>query len=238
MKVDILGVSFDNISCIEALDRLLKFLNTEDNHLLITPNPEIVMRAQEDNELMEILHKADLVIPDGVGIVIVSKMLKRRVKERVTGFDLIENLFNVIKDTDKTVYMFGADPGVAEKAKLNIEKKFKNLKVVGTHDGYFDEVEEEKIIKEIQSLRPDVLLVGLGCPKQEKWIYKNKHQLPVNISAAVGGIFDVMAGNLKRAPRIFQVLGLEWLHRLFLEPKRIVRMKQLPLFLIRVFKTR
>ena len=238
MKIDILGVPFDNVNPDEALAKLLKFMNIDKNHLLITPNPEIVMQAQADNELMQILHQADLVIPDGVGIVLASRILKRKVRERVTGYDLIQSLFNVIKDTPKTVYILGAKPGVAEKAKRNMEQKYKNLKIVGVHDGYFDEMQEEIIIKEIQDLKPDLLLVGLGCPRQEKWISKNRSRLPVKISAAIGGSIDIMAGTLKRAPKAFRVLGLEWFYRLLQEPQRIVRMKQLPLFIMWVLKNR
>lgn len=237
MKINILGVPFDNVNRKEALDKLLGFLHTDANHLLITPNPEIVMKAQTDNELMEIVQQADLVIPDGIGIVLASRIMKSKIRERVAGCDLILSLFNVIKDTGKTVYILGAKPGVAEKAKMNMEQRYKNLRIVGVHDGYFDEAQEEVIVREIQELKPDILLVGLGCPRQEKWIYRNRHKLPVKISAGIGGSIDIMAGTIKRAPKAFQLLGLEWLHRLLLEPQRIFRVKQLPLFLIQCFKT-
>ncbi|WP_425448321.1 WecB/TagA/CpsF family glycosyltransferase [Dethiothermospora halolimnae] len=238
MKTNILEVPFDNLTKEEALTKLLEFLDSNKNNLLVTPNPEIVMEANGDKELLKILSEADLVVPDGIGIILAGKIMKNKIKERVAGCDLIFSLFDKMKDTDKTVYLLGAEPGVAEIAKSNMEEKYKNLKIVGVHNGYFDEKEEELIIKEIQDLKPDILLVGLGCPKQEKWIYKNKDRLPVKISAGIGGGIDTMAGKVKRAPKIFQKIGLEWLHRLILEPRRIFRVKKIPLFLIRCFKAR
>lgn len=238
MKTNILEVPFDNLTKEEALAKLLEFLDSNKNNLLVTPNPKIVMEANDDKDLLKIINEADLVVPDGIGIVLAGKIMKNRIKERVAGCDLIFSLFDKMKDTDKTVYLLGAEPGVAEIAKSNMEEKYKNLKIVGVHNGYFDEKEEELIIKEIQDLKPDILLVGLGCPKQEKWIYKNKDRLPVKISAGIGGGIDTMAGKVKRAPKIFQKIGLEWLHRLILEPRRIFRVKKIPLFLIRCFKAR
>lgn len=238
MKIDIIGVPFDNLNRKQVLERLLQFLDTDKNHLLITPNPEIVMEAQNDDELMAILQQADLVIPDGIGIVFASRIMKSGIRERVEGCDTILSLFNVIKGTDKTVYLLGAKPGIAEKATLNMEQKYKNLKIIGVHDGYFDENQEESIIREIQDLKPDLLLVGLGCPRQEKWINRNKDILPVKVSAAIGGSIDIMAGEVKRAPKILRLVGFEWFYRLIDQPKRIFRMTKLPLFLIECFKNR
>ncbi|MDZ5253628.1 WecB/TagA/CpsF family glycosyltransferase [Clostridium sp. LIBA-8841] len=236
MKVNILDVPFDNISSIEALERLLSFLKSDKNHLLITPNPEIVMEAQSNKLLFNIINEADLVIPDGIGIVLASKLLKDEIKERVAGCDLIFELFDAIKETDETIYLLGAKPGVAKKAQVLMEEKYKNLKIVGVHDGYFDKEEEQLIIEEIQRLKPSVLLVELGCPRQEEWIYRNKDILPVKISAGIGGSIDIMAGTVKRAPIIFRKLNLEWLHRIILEPSRIFRIKKIPIFLIRVIR--
>ncbi len=238
MKIDILGVPFDNLTRKQALERVLEFLNEDRNHLLVTPNPEIVMAAQSDNCLMDILQKAELVIPDGIGIILASRIMKRNIRERVEGCDLILSLFNIIKDTNKTVYLLGGKPGVAEKAKMNMERRYKNLKIVGIHDGYFNKIQEEEIIREVQDLKPDILLVGLGYPRQEKWINSNKDRLPVKISAGVGGSIDIMAGTVKRAPKALRAVGLEWFYRLLDQPRRITRMKQLPLFLIQSIKKR
>lgn len=238
MKVNILNIPFDNISNKDALNKLLEFLNEEENHLLITPNPEIVMEAQNNELLFNIINEADLVIPDGIGVVLASILLNDRIQERVAGCDLISELFNYIKDTEETVYLLGGKPGVAKKAKSLMEEKYKNINIVGVHHGYFDNAEELLIVNEIKNLKPSILLVGLGCPRQEEWIYKNKDILPVKISAGIGGSIDVMSGNIKRAPMIFRKLNLEWLHRIILEPSRIVRVKKIPLFFLKVIKSK
>lgn len=235
MRTKILNINFDTYTRAEALNKLLEFINTDTNHIVVTPNPEMVMVSRKDKEFEKVLLEADLVVPDGIGIVLASKLNKVKITERVAGCDLFLSLFDKIKDTENTVYLLGAGRGVAERAKINMEKQYKGLKIVGVHDGYFDKNEEQKIIEEIQRLKPDVLLVGLGMAKQEKWIYNHKN-LNVKISAGVGGSIDVMAGEVKRAPDIFIKFGLEWLYRLLCQPKRIFRMMSLPLFVLVVIK--
>jgi len=237
MKTTILGVDVDAVTKKEALGTLLKFLNGDKNHTLFTPNPEFVLLAQDDWEFKDILNTGDLVVPDGVGIVIASKFNEIKIKERVAGCDLVFSLFDAVKGT-RTVYLLGGKPGVAEKAKINMESKFSGLKVVGFHDGYFEAKEERSIIKEIRELSPDILLVGTGFPKQEKWIFKYKNKIPVKLTAGIGGSIDIMAGTVKRAPAVMRALGLEWLWRLLLQPKRILRIYKLPLFIIKVIQNK
>lgn len=231
-KTEILGVFFNAISREQALQKALLYLESLDkNHIIYTPNPEMVMAAQKDKEFLKILNSADLVIPDGIGVVYASWLNKLKLKQRVAGYDLITSIFeNVKKPT--TVYLLGSQKGVCEIAKKNIEAKYKNIKVVGFHHGYFKEQEQILILNEIQSLKPHILLVGLGFPKQEKWIYKNRF-LPVKISAAIGGSIDVMAGTVKRAPVIFQKLGLEWFYRVLKQPSRIKRVAVFPEFILK-----
>ena len=233
MKTEILGVLIDAVTKRQALERLLEFLEGDKNRLLFTPNPEFVLEAQKDREFMEILNKGDLVVPDGIGIVIASRITGANIKSRVTGCDLILSLFGEIKNTGHTVYLFGGKPGVAELAKANMENKYPGLKIAGFSDGYYDKQRERAVIREIQELKPDVLLVFNNFPKQEKWIYHNRNRLPVKITAGLGGSVDVMAGTLKRAPVAFRKVGLEWLWRLIRQPNRIKRMYKLPLFLIK-----
>lgn len=232
----ILDVPFNNVTNTEAVNVLLKFLKEQRCHMVFTPNPEIVMTAQKDKEFMEILKKADLIVPDGIGVVIASKLGKNKLKERVAGYDLVQNLFKNIKDTNNSVYFFGGAPGVAEKAKEEMQKQYKGINIIGTNDGYFDKNKENIIINEIKTLKPDILLVGLGMKKQEEWIYNHKNELPVKICIGTGGCFDVMSKNIKRAPDIFIKLGLEWFYRLLCQPSRFVRMLQLPLFMLFVIK--
>ena len=234
----VLGVPFDAVTMEEAVARAKKLLQEEGQHIICTPNPEIVMEAQKDQELMNILHEADMVVPDGIGVVWASKYSEIRLTERVAGYDLGQNLMAELAATGETFYFFGGAPGVASTAARKMMKKYPGLKVVGVHNGYFDEKEEKRIIQDIKEKSPSILLVGLGAPKQEKWIYDNIRLTGAKVAIGVGGSFDVMAGNVKRAPKIFQKLGLEWFHRLITQPTRWKRMMRLPKFALTVLKTK
>ena len=229
---NILGVNISSVNKKQAVDLLQKFLKKEKNHIVITPNPEIVVKATKDQELLNIINQADLVVADGIGIVIASKVTDKPLEERVPGIELVLDFFDSVTQPI-SVYLFGAKPGVVELAKENIEKKYKCINIIGTSSGYFDKSEEISIVENIRSLKPDVLLVGLGAPKQEKWIYQNK-DLPVKISMGIGGSIDVFAGIVKRAPNIFIKLNIEWLYRILKQPKRILRMGALPVFVLKV----
>lgn len=233
-KVDILGVPFVNVSPAQAVEEICSQLNGEGKSMVFTPNPEMVMLAQKDSEFNEILNKSYMNIPDGIGIIYASKIKGKPIKERVAGYDTVQAVFERIKATDKTVYLFGGAPGVTDSARTEMEKAHKGLKIVGCANGYFDEAREREIIDEINQKQPDLLLVGIGFPKQEKWIYKNISNLNVKVAIGVGGSFDVMSGRVKRAPDIFIKFGLEWFHRLITQPSRFIRMLQLPLFMLKV----
>jgi N-acetylglucosaminyldiphosphoundecaprenol N-acetyl-beta-D-mannosaminyltransferase len=234
----VLNVPFDAVTMKEAIARVKILLNTEGQYFICTPNPEIVMEAQKNQELMSILREADMVVPDGIGVVWASKYSSIRLKERVAGYDLTQNLFSELAGTDQTFYFFGGAPGVAAEAARRMTRKYPGLKIVGIHNGYFDGKEEKKIIHDIKKLSPSILLVGLGAPKQEKWIYENMRLFGARVSIGVGGSFDVMAGNVKRAPKLFQKLGLEWFYRLITQPTRWRRMMRLPIFAFTVLKMR
>ncbi len=235
-QTHILGVPFDALTMREARQRAAALLQEEGQHYICTPNPEIVMEAQQDAELMGILKGADLVVPDGIGVVWASKYSEIRLTERVAGYDLVQGLMEDLQATDATFYFFGGAPGVASAAARKMKRKYPALKIVGGHNGYFDEKEEKRIIRNIKNLSPSILLVGLGAPKQEKWIYDNLRLTGAKLAIGVGGSFDVMAGNTKRAPKLFQKLGLEWFYRLITQPTRWRRMLRLPKFALKVLK--
>ena len=237
-QIHVLGVPFDALDMEGAVQKALGFLQDGKKHYICTPNPEIVMEACKDKELMMILEDADLVVPDGIGVVWASRYAEERLKERVAGYDLTQNLFAKLANTQETFYFFGGAPGVSAKAAHLMQEKYPGLQIVGGHNGYFDEAEERKIIADIQKKKPSVLLVGLGAPKQEKWIYENRRLLDVKLCIGVGGSFDVMAGNVKRAPKVFRNLGLEWFYRLITQPSRWRRMLKLPVFAFQVWKER
>ncbi|WP_058486744.1 WecB/TagA/CpsF family glycosyltransferase [Defluviitalea phaphyphila] len=236
-KINIMNVLVDVVTMDEAVSKVMDFLRQDKCSTVYTPNPEIIMAAQKDKELMNVLYNASLIVPDGIGVVLASRLLKGpSLPQRVAGYDLVQNIFKKISNTNYTVYFLGGAPTVAEEAAIAMQSKYKGLKIVGTHHGYFKQEDEQEIINRIQNVKPDILLVGLGAPKQEKWIEKYKKILPVKVCIGVGGSFDVMAGRIKRAPKGFQKLGLEWFYRLITQPKRAKRMLKLPIFAWNVLK--
>lgn len=234
----ILDVRIDEVTMAEAVDRVKSFLNEDKMHLICTPNPEMIMTAQDDAEFKSILNSSELNIPDGTGIVWASKKLSGNINERVAGFDFIHRIFELGKDKDISFYFLGSKPGVAELAGKKIEENYLGTRVVGSRDGYFSLEEEKKVIKEINSKNPDVLLVAMGAPKQERFINKYKDKLNCKVAIGVGGCFDVIAGNVKRAPKIFIKLRLEWLYRGLTDFKRLKRLGAIPKFMIAIKRER
>lgn len=238
-RVIIMDVPINKVTMEEASDQVVGYLLGNDQHTVFTPNPEIIMDAQKDPELMRILQEADLVVADGIGVVLASRILRvERLPERVGGFDLMQQVLNKIKDKDVNVYFLGSKPGVAKEAANNMRKTYPGINIVGTRDGYFGPEEEPDIINEIKALKVDLLMVGLGAPRQEKWIDQHIEELGIKVGVGVGGSLDVMAGTVKRAPEIYQKLGLEWFYRLLTNPKRAKRMLNLPIFGIKVILMR
>lgn len=235
-KVEILGVNFDNVTMEEAVARCETFLQENTGHLIVTPNPEIVMRAKDDEEFKQIINQAELVIPDGIGIIKAGNILKTPLKERVAGYDLICELLKKYQDGSATFYFWGSKPGYAEEAKQKVQEKYPSINIVGTHTGYFTEEEKPQIVEEIRNLKPDILLVGTGAPKQEKIINQYKQEGFFKIGIGCGGSIDVLAGEVKRAPKFFIKLHLEWFYRLLKEPSRWRRMLVLPQFIKEVKK--
>lgn len=236
MRVDVLGVAFDNVTMDEAVERGLELLEQEGSHLVVTPNPEIVQRASKDPEFSEILSRADLVIPDGVGIIYAARILGRPLKGRVPGIDFASALMGRMAGTGRRLYLLGAAPGVAEQAAVNLRAKYPGLVVCGAHDGFFQD--DASPAAAIKAARADVVFVCLGFPKQEKWIAANGEASGARLYIGLGGSLDVFAGKVERAPERFQRLGLEWLYRLMKEPSRIGRMAKLPVFLVSAVRAR
>lgn len=242
--VNIFGVKIFNIDFQEAINIANRFLKEDRNHSIITPNTEIVMAAKDDEELREIINGADLVIPDGIGLIYGSKMRSLPLKERVTGYDVSMELLKILNESGGSLYMLGGKPGVTDKAEEKIKKDYENIKIAGHHHGYFKGIhrgmkgdpEELEIIEEINSLKPDIIFLGLGFPKQEMFINEYKDKLNSKIIIGNGGVMDILAGNMKRAPEIFIKLHLEWFYRLLKEPSRIKRQVAIPKFIFEILK--
>ena len=236
MRTDILGVGFHDVTVQQAVEEAYATIDSGSKAYIVTPNPEIVWMARRDADLRETLNNADLVLPDGTGIVLAAKILGTPLKERVPGVDFIAQLFMRLSNSGGSVFLFGAKPGVAEDAARNLAQSYPGLIIAGTADGYIKD--DDQIIKKINDASPDLLLVCLGAPKQEFWMAANLSKLNIHLCAGLGGALDLFAGNVKRAPMLFRRLGLEWLYRLAQEPRRIKRMIKIPLFVIVVVMKR
>ena len=229
-----MSVPIDAVNMSQAKAQVASFFQQENLQVIYTPNTEIVMEAQQDPMLLDAIKAANLVIPDGIGLIYASKILKKGLKERVTGVDLMGEILSYCNQQGKSIYILGGKPGVAQLAGENIQIKFPQIRIAGVNDGYFKETETEKIIEEINQSSVDILFVALGAPKQEKWIYQYRGKLKARIAMGVGGGVDIWAGTVKRAPKVYQKLGLEWFYRLLKEPWRYKRMLSLPKFMIKV----
>ena len=244
--IEIMGVKVNKITVEETVQCLNKFLEEKRAHVIYTPNTEMVMAAKKDEYLKKILNESDLTIPDGIGLVYASRIKGNPLPERVAGYDISIKLLEIANDKSYSIYLLGGKEGVAKEAKEKIEKIYPNLRIAGYHNGYFkgthigyNNYEEEiQIIREINESKSDILFVGLGASKQEKWISANKDKLNCRVIIGNGGTIDVLAGKVKRAPEVFQRLGLEWFYRLIKEPKRIKRQIVLPIFMLNVIFSR
>ena len=233
-KVEILGVNVNSLTMAEAVETVKNFIEKGERRLIATANAEMIMRATYDVELKTILNAADLVVPDGAGTVWAAGYLGHPMPERVAGYDLSQELMRLAPSKKYKLYFFGSAPGIADLAKAKAEKWYPGIDIVGTRNGYFSAEDEQSIIADIKAKRPDILLVALGVPKQEKWLYTHLDELNVPVSIGVGGSFDVMAGVMKRAPLWMQKAKLEWLYRGLKQPSRIGRLMALPKFVFKV----
>jgi len=222
-KINIHGVMMDNVTMDEALGFVVERLDGPGIAKIYTPNSEIMMQAQRDPALKDILNQADLLIADGAGVVLASRILRRPLKEKVSGIDLVKRILENTRTRPTSFFILGAKPGVAEKAAINIISDYPKAEIKGWHHGYFQPAEEDGIIEKINDSGAEVLLVGLGAPKQEKWIYRHRHSLEVPVAIGIGASLDFIAGSARRAPVWMQHAGAEWLWRLGNEPRRLWR---------------
>lgn len=229
-RIDVLGVSFDDLTMDEAVEIALGFMQERRACYACTPNPEIVMAAKGDAALRAALSGAELVLADGVGITKATAMLGTPLKSRVPGIDFASNVISRLAERGGSVYLLGAKPLVAEAAAEMLTQTYPGILIAGTNDGYF--TDDAPVIEKINAASPDFLMVCLGSPKQELWMSANAGRLSCGLMAGLGGSLDVLAGNVQRAPVTWRRLGLEWLYRVIKEPKRLGRVMKLPAFVL------
>lgn len=236
-SVAILGCRVHRLSMAETLEAVRRLLEQGGFHQIVTADSSALVIAQSDPEFREIVNSASLVTPDSIGVVWASRRLGAPVPSRVTGVDLMDHLCRFAAETGRTAYFLGAAPGVAEEAARRLEERYPGFRVVGTRHGFFGPEEETALVEEIRRARPSFLMVALGIPKQEKLIARHLSRLEVPICVGVGGSLDCFSGRVKRAPKIFQRLHLEWLFRLLSNPRKANKVMLLPRFVWMVLRS-
>ncbi len=224
----VLGTEIDNISFSGAIERALVLMDRHRGDYVVTPNTEILLKARKDAALRAAIRASALSLPDGVGIRIAARILGIPIPERITGIDFASALLLRMAREEKSVFLFGARDGVAERAGCALREAYPGLALSGTANGYSDAAEEGKLVERINRCSPDLLIVCLGTPKQELWMSRNASRLRVGLMAGLGGALDVFSGDAERAPEAWRNHGLEWLFRLIREPGRLPRIVGLP----------
>jgi len=234
-KFELLGIKIDDITLPQTINRIKDFFNDGKQHQIVTVNSEFLVKVRQDKEFRRILQSADLCLPDGAGILLARNFLNKRklpkknLSERTTGIDLILRMVQELNKSEISLFLFGGTQDVVSKAVFNLKKQFPGIKIAGFYSGLM--VDSEKIKEKIRKTKPNILLVGMGAPLQEKWIYHNLKDLPsVKIAIGVGGSFDFISGRIKRAPLFFRNNGLEWLWRFLRQPQRLVRILRATIF--------
>lgn len=234
--VSIYGIHFSKLNMQDTVELLTSAVLSGKPHHVITANPIMVMAALNDPAVMRVMKQADLVVPDGTGVVWAAKHVGQPVAERVTGFELMHNLLRVGEAYRWKVYLLGTAPDTVAEAARRLQAQFPGIDLVGYRDGYFKADQDAEVVAAIRAAAPDLLFVARGPDTQEPWIAKHRRELRVPLMMGVGGTLDIVAGKLKRAPVLFQKLRLEWFYRLLKEPKRFFRMLALPQFVVKVIR--
>ncbi|APH16408.1 glycosyltransferase, WecB/TagA/CpsF family protein [Clostridium sporogenes] len=231
MKTEMLGYSIFNGSKEELLNIIDKYKKAN----IISGNPEVLYNGLNNEELFKnFTDKNSIIIPDGVGVVLASKIIKNPVKEKIAGIELMDAILKKCNENGKAVYLLGTTEDVLKECERKLLIKYRNLNIVGKHNGFFDMDDCKDILEDIKESKPYALFIAMGCPRQEKFISKYMDELPCKVYMGVGGSFDVFAGKVKRAPRWMINCNLEWLYRVVKEPYRIKRLASIPKFLLKV----
>lgn len=226
-RIKFMNTDIDNLTMAETLNEIDKLIQKKNCSYVVTPNVDHIVRLEKDEELQKVYKNASLILTDGKPLIWISKWYKTPIKEKISGSDLFPRVCQLAANKNYTMYLLGAAEGVADTAAKNLMKKYPGLNIVGTYSPPFgfekSKQEMNKIKTQIQDVHPDILIVGLGCPKQEKFMYYHCKELGVPISFGLGASIDFEACNIKRAPKWMSNYGLEWLYRFSKEPKRLFK---------------
>lgn len=226
-RIKFMNTCIDNLTMSETLNEIDKLIQKKNCSYVVTPNVDHIVRLEKDAELQKVYKNASLILTDGKPLIWISKWYRTPIKEKISGSDLFPRVCQLAANKNYTMYLLGAAEGVADTAARNLMKKYPGLNIVGTYSPPFgfekNEQEMNKIKAQIQDVHPDILIVGLGCPKQEKFMYYHCKELGVPISFGLGASIDFEAVNIKRAPKWMSNHGLEWLYRFSKEPKRLFK---------------
>lgn len=226
----ILNIPVVNATIGEVVLAIQNIIKEGKPKFIVTGNVLTFIESSKNQAYREILKKAEMVLPDGAGVMLASRLVGKPLRAKISGIDLLTYLFHAGENTGYKFFFVGAESHVIEKAVSRITKQYPKLKVVGFHDGYFED--ESKLIEQIKSAKPDILIVGMGQPKQEQWIFRNLNIINVPVSIGVGGSYDVWGDKLKRAPLVLRKTGFEWFFRAIQEPKRFLKLIKLPYFFL------
>ena len=226
-RIKFLNTYIDSLTMQEAVDEAENLIQKLGSSYIVTPNLDHIVMLETDKEFAEIYSNADLILADGKPLIWISKLLKKPIKEKISGSDFFPRMCNMRADKGYSIFILGAAEGVADKAAENLCNKFNGLKIAGTYSPPFgfekDEKELEKINSIVKGAFPDVLAVSLGSPKGEKFLYRHLAEYEVSLGISIGATIDFEAGNVKRAPKWMSEIGLEWLFRITQEPKRLIK---------------
>ncbi|MGH4125338.1 MAG: WecB/TagA/CpsF family glycosyltransferase [Clostridium sp.] len=221
----------------DNMESLLRSIKKFEKVHIVSGNPEVLNNGLQNNILLNnFTSKNSIIIPDGISTVICSKIVGQPVSGKIAGIELMDSIVKKCESENQGIYLLGSTKETVDMCNINLRTKYRNLNILGSHDGYFDLDNCEEILEEIEKVSPKVLFVAMGCPRQELFIAKYMDRLPCNVFMGVGGSFDIIAGNLKRAPKWMISIGLEWLYRVAKEPFRIKRLASIPKFIFAVIK--
>lgn len=226
-RIKFLNIEVDNLNMKEAVEAIDDLIIKRKPSYVVTPNVDHIVKLEKDSEFQAVYRDADLILTDGMPLIWISKLKNNPIKEKVSGSDLFPEVCKLAAEKGYSIFLLGAAEGVANKAAQNLVEKFEGLKIAGTYSPSYgfekNEDEIRKIIKMINDVKPEILAVGLGAPKQEKFIHQYRDELNVPVSLAIGASIDFEAGNIERAPKWMQKCGLEWFYRLCKEPRRMFK---------------